>query len=59
MSGGQGLCTRGAVRTLVEVLRSLVVGKLPRRREAKEADHERAGEHHVCGLRRARAPELV
>ena len=42
-----GLCRRGAGRTLVEFLRFLVVGKLPRCREAHEADHERARERHV------------
>ena len=42
-----GLCRRGAGRTQVELLRFLVVGKLPRCREADEADHERARERHV------------
>ncbi len=51
MSDDQGLCTRGAGRTLVEVLRCLMVGKLPRCRETDEADHERAGERHAAALR--------
>ena len=42
-----GLCRRGAGRTQVELLRFLVVGKLPRCREADETDHERARERHV------------
>ena len=51
VSDDQGLCTRGAGRTLVEVLRCLMVGKLPRCRETDEADHERAGERHAAALR--------